>query len=259
MKKIDIHMHYFMKRGFVDQLLRAADKAGIEKICLNALGHPFQHDKHRLVEKAAREHPDRIIPFGFVILGRTLPGFVDELVDRGFKGIKTILPTDNYDSLEFYPVYERVESYRLPMLFHTGIVASIPVRDLRVSSRFMRPITLDAVARSFPKLNIIAAHLGMPWLREAAMLTRIHKNFYVDITGAPENPWYENVGADGLKKLMFWPNAMDKILFGTDVPVNYIVRTTQRFERLMDELGLSKRTLRNIYYRNAARLLKIKM
>lgn len=48
----------------------------------------------------------------------------------------------------------------------------------------MRPIYLDTIARAFPDLKIIGAHLGNPWYQEAAEVARWNPNVFFDLTGS---------------------------------------------------------------------------
>ena len=89
-----------------------------------------------------RENPDFIVGFGYVRLGIDGPHVVDELCDMGFRGLKTIRPTENYDSKAFYPVYERAEARNMPFLFHTGQLfraRGTGSRDEDVSTARMMP------------------------------------------------------------------------------------------------------------------------
>jgi hypothetical protein len=68
----------------------------------------------------------------------------------------------------------------------------------------MMPACLDAVARAFPGLNIVGAHLGAPWHEEASMMARMHPNYYVDLTGAWWGGWRANKGPEFYRYHFFW-------------------------------------------------------
>ncbi len=58
-------------------------------------------------------------------------------------------------------------------LFHLGIVTrTAEDRRFDADNERHRPIYLDTIARAFPGLTIIGAHLGNPWREEAAMPCR---------------------------------------------------------------------------------------
>ena len=95
------------------------------------------------------------------------PSIVDELGDMGFRGLKTIRPLENYDSKSYYPFYERAEARNMPILFHTGQLFRAPGSGSRaedVSTARMMPWMLDPIARAFPKLTLIGAHLRLPFI-----------------------------------------------------------------------------------------------
>ena len=91
----------------------------------------------------------------------------------------------------------------------------------------MRPTTLDAIARRFPKLTIIGAHLGNPDYAWAAEVTRWNPNLYFDLSGSSlikkqDDPTF-------WKSIFWWsgivsphtpanaPNAFERLVFGSDV------------------------------------------
>jgi len=147
----------------------------------------------------------------------------------------------------------------IPLLAHTGILMRICMTPgQRVNSRWMRPICLDAVVRSFPALNVVGAHLGVPWHEEASMLARMHPNYYVDLTGAFGGGWRVNKGPEFFRYHFFWENAWDKVLFGTDIlKLQELIPSKQYHDNLISQLGLPDDVVRKIYGGTAARLLGI--
>jgi hypothetical protein len=57
---IDAHNHYWGGKDFLKRLLDSMDEAGVEKVCLSGLGIDDMPGDEA-VEKAFKEHPDRII------------------------------------------------------------------------------------------------------------------------------------------------------------------------------------------------------
>src|SRR5215471_15297377 len=260
MSVIDFHAHYPRgQENFLPRLLEALPRAGIDRICLCSAGENFGHVSNQEVRQAFERYPEQIIGLALVRLGIDPPEMVDECVRQGFRGIKTTNPTAPYDDPSFYSYYERIEQHQLPVLFHTGIVARTTAdRELHVSSAKMQPVRLDAVARSFPRMNIVAAHLGVPWHEEASMLARIHPNFYVDLTGASWGGWRANKGPDFYRYHFFWPGAWEKIIFGTDIlQVEDLEPSKRVHDRIFESLGLDGGILEKVYGGTAARLLHL--
>jgi uncharacterized protein len=63
------------------------------------------------------------------------------------------------------PIYELCVKYDVPVIFHTG--DTLNTSTVRARIKYAHPIHIDDVAVSYPKLKIIIAHLGNPWLRRA--------------------------------------------------------------------------------------------
>jgi len=212
---IDVHVHFGNEDEYTKKLLDAMDEAGIDMSCLSPLPPHLDAPGHDTVMDAARKHPDRIVPFGYIQLGVDKSELVDELHDRGFKGLKMHVPRANYDDKSFYPVYARAEERGMPILFHTGIIVLRTDNDARfdVNSSRMRPIYLDGVARAFPKLNIIAAHLGLPWHDEAALVAKINPNVYVDLA-LGRGDGLVDYGPNFFKRMFHWKDGFKKIVFG---------------------------------------------
>lgn len=256
---IDFHAHYPQEEHFVERLVELLPRAGIDRICLCSAGAQFGHAANATVLAAARAYPNKISALALVELGIDAPDVVEEYAADGYAGFKITNPTGPYDSEAFFPVYERMERTGLPLLAHTGILMRIqPQHGRRTNSNWMQPICLDSVARSFPGLNIVAAHLGAPWHEEASMLARIHPNFYVDLTGAWWGGWRANKNAEFYRYHFFWREAWGKVLFGTDMLcLDELIPSKQFHDRLIASLDLPPETVEKICGGTAAHLLRL--
>jgi predicted TIM-barrel fold metal-dependent hydrolase len=256
---IDIHAHYLKTEApwFPRRLVEALPEAGIDRICLFSAGEAFGHVSNVVIRDTARQFPGQIVPFALVELGKHTPADVDRFVAEGFRGFKITNPRRAYDDELFFPLYERMERSGLPLLAHTGILMRIAGKpEHRVNSDWMRPICLDAVLRAFPGLNIIGAHLGVPWHEEASTMARMHPNYYVDLTGASWGGWRANTTPEFFRYHFFWENAWDKVLFGTDILAFDELLPSKRFhDRMIEAIGLPPQTVDKIYGGTAARLL----
>jgi len=243
---IDCHHHLLNEPDYVEHLLATCDALGIERVCLSGLGigsNPWLGDLspgNEDVRKAMERYPERIVGFGVVRLGRDDPErVVDELAAEGFAGLKITRPTARYDDPAFWPVYARAEQLGLPILLHTGFVLLTEGDAAEgVSSDFMRPACLDLVARRFPRLRMILAHLGMPWYEEAATMARFHPNVYVDWT-ASRHGWRTVKSTTFFRELFWWDNAFEKVVFGTDVHWRDMAHSLGEQRRLLAELGVA--------------------
>ena len=50
----------------------------------------------------------------------------DILKEMGFVGLKPYKPHFPYSDERYFPIYERAQALRMPVLFHTGLVAKGP-------------------------------------------------------------------------------------------------------------------------------------
>ncbi len=220
---VDFHHHLLNEPDYLERLVETCAELGIDRVCVSGLGLPSRNWLGDLspdnddVLRAMERHPGLILGLGVIRLGRDGPETVDRMRAQGFAGLKTIRPTARYDDPSFWPVFARAQEFGLPILFHTGFVLTTDSdRDDPVSSDHMRPACLDLVARRFPGLRFVAAHLGIPWHEEAAMLARYHPNAHVDLTGSPAG-WRNRRAPAWFQEQLYWEDAFHKVVFGTDV------------------------------------------
>lgn len=207
------------------------------------------------VAAVLRAHPDVFYGVASLGLGRgASPDAVRQWRDRGFVGLKFIGPTTFYDDERFFPVYAQAEAEKMFCLFHTGVVGpGAHQKGLRISSRFMDPTCLDMIAREFPDLRIVMAHLGVPHYDVGAFLIRIHPNLYADLAGS--GIW-GYIGSERLRSLLDLRREglsqsvkYDKLVFGSD---SYADRpempekALRGYEKFFDELQLPTATRRQI-------------
>lgn len=222
---VDFHHHLLGEPDYVDRLVEQCRALGIDRVCCSGLGLPSRGRNwlgdlapgNAEVLAAMERHPGVIVGLGVLRLGREGPEAVDRLQAAGFRGLKLTRPPRRYDDPVFWPVYARAEELGMPLLFHTGFVLRVDAdAEDAVSSDHMRPACLDLVARRFPGLRFVAAHLGMPWHEEAAMLARFHPGAHVDLTGSPGG-WRNRRAPAWFAEQLYWDGAFGKVLFGTDV------------------------------------------
>jgi len=242
---IDAHCHLGQREGAAEELLKAADGVGIDRIVI--FSGDIDYEKNDDVMAAHTAHPDRFIPFAWFVLGMHRPEMIDRAAEQGFKGVKFIYPRRDYNDLGYFPVYERCAAHNLVGLFHTGIVARDDAdRLMDADTERMKPIKLDRVLRRFTEWNVVIAHMGNPWHDEAAMMLRWNKNLYSDLSGSTlkyRSPEY-------LKGLLWWGDdptykdalgrvAFEKIVFGTDVSPAMMQDVYDDYQRLFDAIDLA--------------------
>lgn len=245
---IDGHAHLFRGEDYVDRLLEAADRLGITRINISGHTNWLNMQTNEDVLRAAEEHPDRFIPFFFAQLGKDGPKEIERAKKDGFRGVKFTGPDFPYDDERAFDVYAAVHAAGLPAHFHCGMVAY--VRGVFANSDWMRPLRLDAVARSFPDMPILLSHLGVPEYEMATTLARMIPNIYVDMTGNPRGGWYCSKPPEFIKSLFYWPDWHKKLIFGTDVAYELMDEVVQIHERLLSACELTEEMRHAIYRDN---------
>lgn len=173
--------------------------------------------------------PGRLI--GFMSLDPTQPGWEDEMREgherHGMKGIKLLpmyagfFPQDE----RLDPLWRYAQQHDLPVLLHTGttFVAAATIECTL-------PRHLDVVARRFPDVKLILAHLGHPYEGETVAVIRKHPNVYADVSALFYRPWqlFHSL------MLVHEYNVWEKLLFGTDFPVTTVAETVTGLRSLCD-------------------------
>ena len=257
---IDMHEHLF-ENDAADRLAEAYGRLGVVRAAIQALPPSRKPGNNEAVLEAHKSYPDLFVPFVGFEYDEMGPDDLTRFRDEGFVGVKFIAPHKPYNDASYFPVYERAAELGMPVLFHLGIVANKPSWD-DCDSNLMRPIHLDHIARSFPELKIIGAHLGNPWYDEATMSCRWNPNLFFDLSGSTlkkKTPQF-------LGGLLWWTpttaykspdgtHAWQKIVFGSDVDIDQIEDVIHDYEELMAALGLSMELQEQVWYGTAARIL----
>ena len=261
---IDMHVHLAKGPEYLEGLVETVKRIGIDRVVLFS-AWPGEHwATNEEVMEASGKYPDIFIPFYTFLLGQELPKSVERAYREGFKGVKLINPTSNYNDESFFPVWELCEELGMVTLFHTGIVARRPDQvNYDVDSSRMKVIYLDRIARKFQKMTMFVAHLGNPDYGEACMMCRWHSNMYFDLSGSTlkkKSPrFFEEMLWWGKQKMRytdeFGRGPWEKILFGTDVTPREIEETMQDYLALFEALDLPQSLRDAVMGETAAKLL----
>ncbi len=224
---------------------------------------PIEEQEDELAEFVGT-FPERFVGFGSINPNRGenyIQRRVEKIVERGFKGIK-LLPTfmlfnpaDRLPRLLFALAQEK----GLVVLSHTGCDPG-PWEDPALSEN-ARPSYLDAVARDFPQLKLVAAHLGCYsstkpglWLEEMLGVARRRENVFADIS-ATFYEYYPEFVLRAVKEM-----GADRLLFGSDYPTT---STCNRFSGMKEvveaflDLPLTSSEKEKILGENARVLLNL--
>jgi predicted TIM-barrel fold metal-dependent hydrolase len=152
---------------------------------------------------------------------------VAEVLETGrVRALKGYLGYLHYgpDDPGYRPYYELAERFRLPFIFHTGDTWS-PLAKLR----FAHPLGVDEVAVDHPRVNFVMAHVGNPWLIEAAEVVYKNLNVWVDVSGlavgdaeafaAPERQEALQDTIAGVRRAFRYAERPNRFLYGSDWPL----------------------------------------
>lgn len=208
-------------QGSVHELFESGDKAGIDGylVCSTAT-HPSQAEAiNNYIQAVCAEYPQCI---GFAALhpySETLVTEFEKILKLPFKGIK--LHPDfqefNIDDKKVYPMYEMIESSGLPVLMHMG----------DATRTFSVPYRLAKVLDDFPKLRVIAAHLGgyQRW-EEAAQVLKSSDRLRLDTSSC-----LDFMPPDKAVKFIR-KHGVENCFFGVDFPMWDHSEELERFFRL---------------------------
>jgi predicted TIM-barrel fold metal-dependent hydrolase len=133
------------------------------------------------------------------------------------------------DSPGYGPYYELAARYGVPFIFHTGDTYSHTAK-----LKYAHPLLVDEVAVDHPKVRFVMAHLGNPWLPDAAEVVYKNNkperaNVWTDLSGflvgtAEQFREYgrrgilKTVAAD-IRKAFDYAEQPGRFLYGSDWPL----------------------------------------
>jgi predicted TIM-barrel fold metal-dependent hydrolase len=139
---------------------------------------------------------------------------------KGYLGYLHFAPDDP----GYRPYYELAERYQLPVIFHTGDTYS-PCAKLR----YAHPLLVDDVAVDHPKVKFVLAHLGNPWLTDAAEVVYKNVNVWADLSGlvvgdadsfaAAERQEMLEESRQALRRAFRYAERPNRFLYGSDWPL----------------------------------------
>ena len=177
------------------------------------------------------QHPGKLIGFCSVDPhdADALDQFEFSVRELGLRGLKVapiyqnVHPSDH----RFVAIMKMAEVLGVPVLIHQGTTFCE-----NVSLELANPVLLQPLALQFPRLRMVIAHLGHPWIAETLVLIRKHRHLYSDISALYYRPWQFY---NALVMAMEY-GVLDRLLFGTDYPFTTPASTMDALRRVNDML-----------------------
>ena len=233
--------------GTVSDLLKKCDEYGIEKVMILPIAtKPAQQS---IINSWAKEiMNERVYAYGSV--HPDAEDALDELEHIKQSGLFGVKLHPEYqlfypDDEKLFPIYEKACELKLPVVFHGGYDPLSPDIIRGTPERFA------AIARVFPNLQIIVAHLGGDrlWDDVEKHLAGKFDNVYFDIAVIADDI------SDEQAQRIIKTHGADRILFGSDIPWDNPLDEVNLINRI--ELTDEEREL--IFYKNAEKLIEYAM
>ena len=187
-------------------VLRAMDRAGVDRAVVFHIFHPDGRRSNDATAAYVARHRDRFL--GFAYASPIHPdGMVAELArsldEPGMCGVKIYPPYTPFclDHAAWDPIYDFVNERRLPLLSHTD------------NGELSQPVMLARAAARFPQAAFIAGHSGNiePYRTQAIEAARALPNYYLETCSTYRNP--------GVIEQFVAGAGADRVLFGSDQPL----------------------------------------
>ncbi len=241
MKKIDAHSHIGSFGGWagvetdIGSLINKMDEYEIEKTVLCSSG-PETNDE---VLDAYKKYTDRVLPLVYLspFDGEKAVEQLKRYIDYGFLGIKLNPLKHAYvaDSEILDPIMNEAEKKDIPVFIHSG------------HPPYSLPWSIAMLAERFPNVKVVMIHMGHGhgvYIDAALKMAKKYDNIYLEMSGMPMpskiKEAYETVGSK-------------KIMFGTDMPFHH---PSVEIQKVLT-CGLDEKKLEDIFYNNAAALMKL--
>ncbi len=205
--------------GTGEELLSAGRKAGITRYVI--LPVATRADQVRNINTFIYDEAEKHKEFyGFGTIHPDCENKAEEvqfIIDSGLHGIKLHPDTQqfNTDDKRLYEVFDMIKG-KLPVLIHCG--------DKRFD--YSHPRRLKKIIRDFPRLQVIAAHLGGWSLFDEAYELLRDTDCFLDISST-----MMFLPPEKVEKFIHGYGA-DRILFGTDFPLWDPVSEVDSFRKL---------------------------
>ncbi|GMV91362.1 MAG: hypothetical protein AMXMBFR82_11400 [Candidatus Hydrogenedentota bacterium] len=211
---IDCHVHILnAEDAHLAAILKAADRSGIDKLCVCSLSRKWVEFPTVLqleeaaadVRTACEKHPDRFIGFTYVSadhIDTSLKLIDREIIDGPSRVVKLWI-SQFADDTRLAPIVERAIELDVPVMAHAWLKAT---GNLAKESTSRHVANLGA---RYPELKLWMAHCGGRW-EEAARVVSNVPNLAIDISGGePE---------DGIVQCLRKHLGPERIFFGSDAP-----------------------------------------
>ena len=240
--KFDVEHTEAVKQLSMELYEKEKEEAGITSVVIQ--GTKAQNkDIQELIDRYPGEY------FGFAMIDlkdneAESEAIIDQYVVEGNMSGVSMIPSFAgllVDDENLFPIYEKCNEIGCPVMVFSGGNSLINYKE-------NEPIHIDNVAKTFPELKIIVGHACWPFVQEMCGVAYKRENVYL----CPDLYMFRSAGYQDFATAASW-HLRDRFLFATSypqVPMNMMVDWYR-------SCGIREGVLDNIFYENAARLLRI--
>jgi predicted TIM-barrel fold metal-dependent hydrolase len=233
----------------IDELLRRMDRCGVDK-AVTWLQPPYVRSEidagNAYVVQAMREHPDRILGFGWADPNLGIERAIEEArraLDQGCYGVKlngaqNAYPIDNPRLA--MPIIETIAGAGSVLALHVGADAYDDTHPARVAR----------IARAFPELRILVIHMGGAAFHDlsaaAIAVAQEHPNLTLIGSAVRAIPILTAIRTLGA----------DRVCFGSDTPFELMHVELAKYRALLDG-EITPEEMAGVMGGNIARVLRL--
>lgn len=185
----------------IEMMIEEMDRAGVDMAVGCSLGQKIDNE---YIAEVVRRYPDRII--GFAEVNPRDPDAVPVLrrcvEEYGLRGLK-LHPTMHG--------YHFVDHALLDPIFAACGDLGIPILVNALDDPFVTPLGIEEIARGFPEVPVLIAHMGTVWnVVEAILVARRTPNIYLETSSTQlleVKMAYRDAGAHKLVMGTDWPGS----------------------------------------------------
>ena len=150
------------------------------------------------------------------------------------------------------PFYRLAEECNIPVIFHTGDTESSNSK-----LKCAHPSGIDEIAIEYPQVKFLIAHLGNPFLMDAAEVIAKNKNVYADLSGfvagADDFDYSTRYQLPRLKEAVERIGDTSRLLYGSDWPLTPM----KEYINFIRTLFPHQDDQEKVFFKNALEFFKI--
>ncbi|MDX1778834.1 MAG: amidohydrolase family protein, partial [Thermodesulfobacteriota bacterium] len=124
---------------------------------------------------------------------------------------------------------------------------------------FAHPLGIDDIAVEYPAVNFLIAHLGNPWLMDAAEVIAKNKNVFGDLSGfvagVDDYDYLTKYQMPRMKEAIEWIGDTSRLLYGSDWPLTPMKEYINYIRTLFPDHDDQEK----VFYKNALQFFQIKL